>query len=172
GPRGALSVYGPQKGLRAADLPALEASTARAASLLCSYFGLDESLAAAAGSGAAGGIAFGLMTAAGAKIVPGFELVSAWIDLEERISAADMVVTGEGRFDDSSLEGKGPGSVASRALAQGKIVHVFAGQVALARPIRGLFAHEVSPRSMELGAALSAAPALLTDSVRRAFQDR
>jgi glycerate kinase len=171
GPRGALTVYGPQKGLRPADLPALEAATASVASLLCRHFGIGEHLAAAPGSGAAGGIAFGLMAAAGARIVPGFKLVSAWAGLEERISAADMVVTGEGRFDESSLEGKGPGSVARRALEQGKIVHVFAGQVALTRPIPGLCAHEISPRTMEFGAALAEAPALLCDSVRRAFRD-
>ena len=171
GARGALAVYGPQKGLRAADMPALEASTARTAALLCRHFGKDECLAHAPGSGAAGGIAFGLAVAAGARVVPGFALVSAWIDLEERISAADMVVTGEGRFDDSSLEGKGPGSVAKRALAQGKIVHVFAGKVSLSSPIPGLYAHEVSPPAMEHAASLAAAPTLLPDCVRRAFRD-
>ena len=54
------------------------------------------------------------MAATGAELIPGFDLVSAWLDIETRLSAADIVVTGEGRFDDSSLNGKGPGAVAGK----------------------------------------------------------
>jgi glycerate kinase len=120
------------------------------------------------GAGAAGGIAFGLMTAAGAKLLPGFDLVSAWLDLETKLAAADIVITGEGRFDDSSLEGKGPGAVAARALALGKTVHVFAGQVsAAARP--GLALHAITPAGVPLAQALRAASQNLTASARSRF---
>lgn len=169
GPRGALAVYGPQKGLRPEQAPALEAQGARVAAMLCRHFGRPEALASAPGAGAAGGIAFGLMAAAGAALLPGFDLVSAWLDLDRRLAAADLVVTGEGRFDESSLSGKGPGSLVRRALALGKPVHVFAGQVAIAGGPPGLSAHAVTPPGMALPEALAAAPALLSEAVRRAF---
>ena len=108
------------------------------------------------------------MTAAGAKLLPGFELVSAWLDLETKLAAADIVITGEGRFDESSLEGKGPGAVAARALALGKTVHVFAGQVtAAARP--GLALHAITPAGVPLAQALREAPQNLTSSARAVF---
>jgi glycerate 2-kinase len=169
GPNGALAVYGPQKGLKPADAAGLEAQSARLAALVCRSFGKPESLAAERGAGAAGGIAFGLMAASSARLLPGFELVAAWLDLDARLAAADLVVTGEGRFDESSLSGKGPGAVVRRALALGKPVHVFAGEVALGRPIPGLSAHAMTPPGMPLAEALARAPSLLEAAVRRAL---
>jgi glycerate kinase len=171
GQRGALAIYGPQKGLRPADTERLEAETARVAAIMCRHFGKPGELASTPGAGAAGGIAFGLMAAANATILPGFELVSSWIDLDGRLSAADMVVTGEGRFDDSSLSGKGPGTIVRRALAQGKLVHVFAGEVAVTRKIPGLLTHAISPASMALAEALKGAPSLLAEAVRNAISE-
>jgi glycerate kinase len=171
GTRGALAVYGRQKGLRPEDGAALEAETARVAAKVCRYFGRSEELVEVPGAGAAGGIAFGLMAAAKAKLLPGFGLVSSWIDLDDRLSAADMVVTGEGRFDGSSLSGKGPGTVVRRALAQGKLVHVFAGEIALDRKIPGLLAHAISPPGMPLAQALVEAPTLLSEAVRKAIAE-
>jgi glycerate kinase len=168
GPRGAVAVYGPQKGLKPGDAAALESESSRMAALVCAHFGRPGSLAEAPGAGAAGGITFGLMAAAGAALTPGFDLVASWLDLDRRIMAADVVFTGEGSFDDSSLSGKGPGAVVGRALALGKSVHVFAGTVALSRGIPGLSAHAITPPGMPLEGALAEAPALLLGSVRRA----
>ena len=171
GPRGALAVFGRQKGLRPGDEAALEAETARVAAMVCAQFGRPRDLASLPGAGAAGGIAFGLMAAAGARLLPGFPLVSAWLDLDRRMAAADMVITGEGRFDDSSLGGKGPGSVVRRALALGKLVHVFAGEISLSGSIPGLIAHAVTPPGMGLADALARAPELLSESVGRAVSE-
>ncbi|WP_438481130.1 glycerate kinase [Oleiharenicola lentus] len=168
GARGAAAVYGPQKGLRAEDHARIENESERLANLLCAHVGRSADLKNEPGSGAAGGIAFGLMAAVGAKLLPGFELVSAWLDLERKIAAADLVITGEGRFDESSLEGKGPGAVAARALARGKIVHVFAGQVAsVARP--GLSLHAITPGGMPLSEALRQAAPNLHAATRATF---
>jgi glycerate 2-kinase len=169
GPRGAAATYGPQKGLRAADFPRLDHESARLASMLCAYCQKPNSLTEVPGAGAAGGIAFGLMTAAGAQLVPGFDLVSAWLDLENRLAAADLVITGEGRFDDSSLNGKGPGAVAARALALGKQVHVFAGNAAVAQPPENLKLHSITPAGVPLDLALRRASIYLGESVREAF---
>jgi glycerate kinase len=122
------------------------------------------------GAGAAGGIAFGLMTAAGAKLLPGFELMSDWLDLEPRLQRADLVITGEGRFDETSLQGKGPGAVAARALSLGKTVHVFAGQIRPPEKIPpGLHLHAITPADMPLRDALRQAEQLLEQSARRQF---
>lgn len=169
GPRGAAATYGPQKGLRAADLPRLDHESARLASMLCGFFKLPESLMEAPGAGAAGGIAFGLMAAAGAQLVPGFDLVSAWLDLETRLHAADLVITGEGRFDDSSLNGKGPGAVAARALALGKPVHIFAGSATAAHAPAELKLHSITPTGVPLEQALRQASLNLARCVRSAF---
>jgi glycerate kinase len=108
------------------------------------------------------------MAAAGAKLLPGFDLVSAWLDLAPKLAAADVVITGEGRFDESSLTGKGPGAIAAQALALGKPVHVFAG--AISAPSRDqLTLHAITPPGIPLVQALADASANLTATVRRAF---
>jgi glycerate kinase len=168
GPRGAAAIYGPQKGLRVEDLPRLETESARLAQMLCACCHQPESLMEEPGAGAAGGMAFGLMCAARAKLLPGFDFVASWLDLDARLAAADLVVTGEGRFDQSSLSGKGPGSVAARALALGKPVHIFAGEIA-AESRAGIAFHPVTPAGVPLAQALRDAPANLAAAVRRAL---
>jgi glycerate kinase len=128
GPRGAAAIFGPQKGLRAADLARHDALAARMAELLCRHCDKETSaLTTQPGTGAAGGLGFGLIVAARARLVPGFALVSEWLDLEARIAAADIVITGEGRFDATSLDGKGPGALVRRARELGRRAIVFAG---------------------------------------------
>jgi glycerate kinase len=129
GERGAAAVYGPQKGLTPADRPRLEAQGQRLAALLCQHLGVSSELSTRPGSGAAGGIAFGLAAVTGARLVPGWALVEAWLGLDERLRAADWVITGEGRFDASSWQGKGPGSVVAAARALARPAVVFAGSI-------------------------------------------
>jgi len=167
GARGAAAVYGPQKGLRPADLARLDGLGARLGLTLCHHCGQPDALMEAPGAGAAGGIAFGLMVGAGARLLPGADLVEAWLDLGSRVAAADLVITGEGRFDDSSLSGKGPGAVAARALTMGKRVQVFAGQVQVTQPPPGLRLHAITPPGLPLAQALKAAPDLLAAAVRQ-----
>lgn len=169
GPRGAAATYGPQKGLRPADLARLDHEAARLALLVCGFFDQPDQLMDVAGSGAAGGISFGLMAAADAELLPGFDLVSAWLDIEARLARADIVITGEGRFDDSSLQGKGPGAVAARALALGKTVHVFAGRATVAQSPDGLTLHSITPAELPLEQALPRAAEFLDRSVRQSF---
>lgn len=169
GPRGATAVYGPQKGLAACDVPRLEAQCERMSGLLCGHFGRAIAQREAPGTGAAGGITFGLQCAAEAKMLPGFDFVAAWFDLERRLAAADVVLTGEGRFDESSLEGKGPGAIVRRALGKGKPVHVFAGQIAVSQPPAGLHLHAITPEGIPLERALKEAGANLTAAVGRVF---
>ncbi|WP_309399191.1 glycerate kinase [Cerasicoccus maritimus] len=127
GPNGAVSVYGPQKGLMPTDMATYEKSFGEMAKQLCGFFGKERTEMMQPGAGAAGGITFGLSVACDAQLVPGFDLVEAWLDLKKKISEADLIVTGEGRFDSSSLQGKGPGSILKETARQGKPAKVMAG---------------------------------------------
>jgi glycerate kinase len=155
GPHGCAAIYGPQKGLQPRDLTDLENESARIAKMLCAVHGAPETIVDRPGTGAAGGIAFGLMVAAGAKQLPGFELAAAWLDLDARIAAADIVITGEGRFDATSLAGKGPGAIAARAMALGRSVHVFAGMTSdVISPQANFRVHAITPAGLPLDQAL------------------
>jgi glycerate kinase len=169
GPAGATAVYGPQKGLRPEDLPRLEAAMERMARLLGEYCRKSPTLAGTPGTGAAGGLPFGLMAAARARLAPGFELVSAWLDLGARIAAADLVLTGEGCFDVTSLLGKGPGAVATQARALGKMVHVFAGRLADGVACDGCQLHAITPPGYSLAQAKRETPELLARSIQAAL---
>jgi glycerate kinase len=164
GPRGATATFGPQKGLPPADVPRLEAQMARMAALLCAACGKSFALTETPGAGAAGGLPFGLMAGAGAQLVPGFDLVSAWLDLPARLAAADVLLTGEGRFDATSLQGKGPGSLVAAARRLGRPAHVFAGSLGV--PADRAF-HVITPAGLPLAEALPRTAELLAAAVTR-----
>ena len=112
GPRGATRIYGPQKGLRPQDFAAAERCLRRLAQVIKTDLGAD--LAGMPGTGAAGGLGFGLLAFAGARLKPGFELFARQVGLERRLRSADLVLTGEGEIDQSTLMGKGVGQIARR----------------------------------------------------------
>jgi glycerate kinase len=173
GPTGATTTFGPQKGLRHTDLPRLEAQAARIAALLCEACHKPLSLAATPGAGAAGGIAFGLMVATNAKLVAGFDLVSDWLALPARIAAADLIITGEGRFDATSLGGKGPGSLVREAQRLGKPAYIFSGSFNLPDKAQatmdGIKVHAITPKGMPLAEALPRTAELLAAAINRAL---
>jgi glycerate kinase len=170
GARGAAAVYGPQKGLAAADLPRFEAAAQRMAALLLRHCGAEPAMVDAPGAGAAGGTAFGLMVAAGARVVNGFDVVAACLELRERIERADLVITGEGRFDASSLSGKGPGALRARAAELGREAVVFAGRIGRdLGPARsaGQAVIAISPPRLPLARALPETAARLERAIER-----
>ena len=169
GPRGAAKIYAPQKGLGPRDYRRLEQETSRISAMLCNYYDQPISLRHVPGAGAAGGLAFGLICALRSRLLPGSDLVSAWLGLKRRLAAADLVITGEGRFDKSSYNGKGPGSVAKSALKLGKPVHVFAGQATTMPFQLGLKVHIITPPGQELAEALRATVRNLETAARRVF---
>ncbi len=122
----AATVFGPQKG---ADPEQVALLTRRLTDLADRYrreFGVD--VGDLAGGGAAGGLAGGL-AALGAAVRPGFALVSDLLDLPARVAAADLVLTGEGRVDATSLLGKVTGSVVALCRAADTRVVVVGGTV-------------------------------------------
>jgi glycerate 2-kinase len=112
GRHGATRVYGPQKGLRPEDFKTSELCLGRMARVCRSRFG--HSFAAQPGAGAAGGLGFGLRVFLGGRLTPGFALFARYAGLERRLLSADLVITGEGSIDNSTLMGKGVGQLASR----------------------------------------------------------
>ena len=120
----AAAVFAPQKGASAAQVELLTRRLQRLAQMYADERGVD--VADLPGAGAAGGLAGGL-AAAGAELVSGFDLVAEETDLYERIEGADLVVTGEGRLDDTSFEGKVVGGVARLARAAGVPVWAVVG---------------------------------------------
>lgn len=127
GPDGAAAIYGPQKGMIPEDWERIEKQSEQMAKMLCRFSGTDKAVIQDKGSGAAGGISFGLRAVTGARLVPGFDLVQQWLQFEEKVAKADMIITGEGRFDRSSLQGKGPGTLIDMAMKEKKEIMVFAG---------------------------------------------
>ena len=127
GPTGAAHVFGPQKGASPEQVLALDAALARWHAVL----GGD---AAQPGAGAAGGTAYGFATLWGAVLRPGAAAVAAIVGLPDAVSGADVVVTGEGRWDGQSLTGKVAGHVLALAAAAGARGVVVAGDLAAPLP--------------------------------------
>ncbi len=137
GPNGATHVFGRQKGANDAQIQRLENALTRFADVV------ERDLAVSrrneAGTGAAGGLGFGLMAFGSAKIRSGFDIVADAIGLEEKLRRADVLITGEGRLDRQTLAGKAPGQVARMARRLGKVVLAVVGKTDETEGLRELF---------------------------------
>jgi len=122
GPNGATAIFGSQKGATPGEQELLEIFLSKVMEV-----SKAEDVANRAGAGAAGGLGFGLMYFTKAELHSGFDLVAQALELNERIAAADFVITGEGSLDAQSLSGKGPIGVARMAKEHGKPVMGLAG---------------------------------------------
>jgi glycerate kinase len=128
GPWGAARVFGPQKGADTAAVAALEVRLEAWALELEEVAGRDVS--AEPGAAAAGGIGAGLL-ALGGRCESGAAIIAEHTHLADDLETAEMIVTGEGRFDEQSLHGKVVGFLADAADPLGIPVIVLAGQVCL-----------------------------------------
>jgi glycerate 2-kinase len=113
GPTGAAATYGPQKGADAATVAALDAALAVYGAEIEAATG--RSVADLPGAGAAGGTGAALLGFTNATLRPGIEVVAEMAGLSVALSAADLVITGEGRADEQTLAGKAAMGVASIA---------------------------------------------------------
>jgi len=130
GPRGAAAVFGPQKGADGAQVAQLDAALARFADALAGASGRDAR--EAPGAGAAGGIGVVVLGLLGGQRRPGIEVVLELAGFDHRSAGADLVITGEGSFDEQSLGGKTPVGVAAAAAEREVPVVVVSGRRALA----------------------------------------
>jgi glycerate kinase len=125
GPHGASAVFGPQKGATPAQVEQLDRALGHFADHCAKV--LKKDMRDEPGSGAAGGLGFAAKAFLGAQFQSGVDVVAELVGLAEDIENADLVITGEGRFDAQTLRGKTPFGVARIARQRGVPVIVIAG---------------------------------------------
>lgn len=131
GERGAAAIFGPQKGASPEEVVILARGLERLAEVISRDLGRDVSTIPSGGAG--GGMGAGLVAFFGAELRSGFDLLAETTGLEDEIRAADLVITGEGRFDDQSRGGKAPVAVARLAAQHHTPCVVVAGDLAMER---------------------------------------
>jgi glycerate kinase len=168
GPHGASAIFGPQKGASPAQVEQLDQALEHFAELCAQA--LDKDVRDEPGSGAAGGLGFAAKAFLGAQFQAGVEVVAELVGLAEAVKGADLVITGEGRFDAQTLRGKTPFGVARIAHQHGVPVIVIAGT--LGEGYQALYEHGIDAAfalasgPMTLEQACAEAPRLLRDRAR------
>ncbi len=127
GPEGASQVYGPQKGAGDAMVNKLDGNLAHFAGIIREQLDLDVEYIP--GAGAAGGLGAGMLAFLGARLLEGFPVIAGMLGLEDKIRAADLVITGEGKLDAQTRFGKTPFGVGEIARRNGKPVIAVAGAI-------------------------------------------
>lgn len=140
GPNGASHIFGPQKGASPDQVLALDAALSHFADH--SAQALNRDLRYEPGSGAAGGMGFAAKAWLGASFRAGVEVVADLTGLEQALQGANLVITGEGRFDAQTLRGKTPFGVARIARRSAVPVIVLAGT--LGEGYERLYDHGIS----------------------------
>ncbi|MFE7054466.1 glycerate kinase [Streptomyces californicus] len=181
GKRGVARVFGPQKGATPAEVELLSAGLERLAAVLARDVApaftppgrepLD--LRTAPGTGASGGLGAGL-AAAGARLLPRYDVLLDGLDLDARLARADVVITAEGALDHQTVRGKIPAEVARRARDAGVPVLALAGTIGPgAQDVRevGVDAYSaILPAPMTLVEAIGRSGELLADATERAMR--
>ncbi|MCS5666286.1 MAG: glycerate kinase [Dehalococcoidia bacterium] len=127
GPTGASAIFGPQKGASKEVVAELDAALVRFAQVVKRDTGQD--VLDIPGAGAAGGLGAGLIAFAGANLRSGIDMVCQVLDFDRHLEGADLVFTGEGRADLSTVFDKAPVGVARHAKAYGVPTVLLAGSL-------------------------------------------
>lgn len=127
GPQGASRIFGPQKGATEEMINTLDKNLEHYADIIARSFDID--VKHSPGTGAAGGMGATLNVFLNAELRRGIEVVTQALHLEEQIHDCTLVITGEGRLDSQSINGKVPVGVASIAKKYDKPVIAIAGSL-------------------------------------------
>ena len=127
GSTGASAIFGPQKGASPAMVAQLDAALGHFADVVRRDLGMD--VRERPGAGAAGGLGAGLMAFVGAELRAGVDIVLEAVKLDRELDGADMVITGEGQIDRSTVFNKAPVGVARLAKKRGIPVIAIAGSL-------------------------------------------
>lgn len=170
GPRGAAATYGPQKGADPDAVRQLDAALASWSRFIETSTG--RLVADVPGSGAAGGTTAGLLGFTDAVVRPGVEVVAELVGLAEALETADLVITGEGRADAQTLQGKAAMGVARLAARRSTPVVLLCGALgpgaeALDTETAIAVVQPILDRPMELTEAMAATERLLTAAAAR-----
>lgn len=125
GEMGSSVIFGPQKGATEKTIPQMDAGLSHYAEVIKKATGKDYS--SMPGAGAAGGLGFAFLTFLNTTLKPGISFMLEKLGMEEIISGADIVITGEGRLDEQTAMGKAPAGVAAMAKKHGAKVLAFTG---------------------------------------------
>lgn len=128
GPTGAAYVFAPQKGADAEKVKRLDAGLRHFGDVIRSQLGIDVS--AMPGAGAAGGMGAGCVALLGGIIQSGIDAVLDVTGFDRQLEGADLVITGEGRIDSQSADGKVISGVARRTRTKGIPLIAIAGGIA------------------------------------------
>ncbi len=169
GPHGASFVFGPQKGATPAMVGQLDAALAHYADIIRRDIGQD--IAQLPGAGAGGGIAAAMVVFLHGRLRPGIEIVTEAVGLDDIVRDADLVVTGEGRIDGQTVNGKTPVGVARVARRHDKPVVAIGG--GLAADADAVHAHGIDVVVAAVARPCSVAEALAAagDNLRRAARN-
>lgn len=126
GPNGAAHVFAKQKGANDEQIRTLDKGLRHIADVIRNQTGID--IAHLDGGGAAGGVAAGLFGLLGAEVFNGFDYLSELCSFEESIAKADVIITGEGKLDHQSLNGKLVGKITALARDKDKKLVAVVGQ--------------------------------------------
>lgn len=129
GPNGAISIFGPQKGVKPEDISQMDKTMEHYASVVKDE--LDKDVATADGSGAAGGLGFAFLSfIPNVELKPGIDLILNYLNFKDDLINADYLITGEGRLDDQTAMGKVPVGIAKLAKEVGNAKTIaFAGSI-------------------------------------------
>jgi len=127
GPQGASAIFGPQKGATPQMVAQLDDNLRHYAAIIARDVG--QNVADVPGAGAGGGIGAAMMVFLGGRLRPGSEIVTAAVGLDAAVADADLVITGEGRIDGQTVQGKTPVGVARVAQRHGKPVIAIGGSL-------------------------------------------
>ncbi len=172
GPEGASAIFGPQKGANAEMVRELDAALANYARVVSRDVGSDVS--DVPGAGAAGGLGAGLMAFTGATLQSGIDMVCEVLGFDALLQGADLVITGEGRADRSTIFNKAPVGVARLASAHGVPTVLLAGSLGPGH--EELYGHNVASiiciadRPMNFEASLSRSAELLESAAERTMR--
>ena len=173
GPTGASAVYGPQKGASRRTVEALDAALDRFSRVVERSMGVD--IKDVSRAGAAGGMGAGLIAFTNARVESGVDLVCRVLGLGTVLERTDLVITGEGRADGSTVFDKAPVGVARLAKSMGvKAVVLIAGS--LGRGYEELYEHGIDAvvpilnRPMSFDESLSRSHDLLRDATERTMR--
>ena len=169
GPKGAACVFAPQKGADPAMVARLDRGLKHFSDAVAKCRNFVEDYSYISGSGAAGGLGFGLVTFLNARLERGIDLVLDAIGFDSIIKDADLIITGEGKVDSQTLTGKAPYGILQRAKRQGIPVIAIGGSVQLYPDDakRAGFADvlQISPSDMPLQEAIK--PETATENICR-----
>jgi glycerate kinase len=160
GPAGAAWVYGPQKGAKPAELEKLDHGLKIFAEVVEKKYGIQVDQMP--GAGAAGGMGAGAVVFLKAKLSRGIDLVMEQTKFESRLKDIDLVITGEGKIDEQTINGKVVSGVCKRAQAYNIPVAAICGAL------------EADPEMLQqiglcYATSIICKPTTLDDSLRMAY---